>query len=178
MKTLIKGFEYRFKNLKEAWLLITVDKEALANMPDMSKPTEIEITAKRKQRSLSANAYCWVLCGKIAARIGSDMKSIDIYRAAIRNAADDTMWIPTRVPRKQADMLKASWEGHGDGWIADPIDTGYEPYAEFKCYIGSSVYDTRQMQRLLDELISEAESLGIDSLTPEERERMMSAWGR
>ncbi len=58
MKTLIKGFEYRFKNLKEAWLLITVDKESLANMPDMSKPTEIEITAKRKQRSLSANAYC------------------------------------------------------------------------------------------------------------------------
>ena len=178
MKTLIKGFEYRFKNLKEAWLLITVDKEALANMPDMSKPTEIEITAKRKQRSLSANAYCWVLCGKIAARIGSGMRDIDVYRQAIHNAADDTMWMPARVPRVRAGEMKAMWEGNGEGWLAVPINTGYEPYAEFRLYKGSSVYDVRQMQRLLDELISEAESLGIDSLTPEERERMMSAWGR
>ncbi len=177
MKTAVKGFEYRFKDMHEAYLLITVDKQALANMPDMNKPTEIAITAKRKARSLSANAYCWVLCGKIAARIGGGMRDVDVYRTAIRNAADDTMWMPARVPRARASEMKAMWEANGDGWIAVPLNGGYEPYTEFRLYKGSSVYDTRQMNRLLDELIGEAENLGIDSLTPQERERMMSAWG-
>lgn len=176
MKTLIKGFEYRFKNLHEAYLLITVDKRALADMPDAQKPMEISITAKKQHRSLSANAYCWVLCGKIAARIGGGMRDVDVYRVAIHNAADDTMWIPARVPRARADEMKARWEKNGDGWLAVPVDNGYAPYAEFRLYQGSSVYDTRQMGRLLDELIAEAENLGIDSLTPEEKARMMDEW--
>lgn len=68
MKAVIKGFDYRFKDTRDAYLLITVDKRCLADMPDIKKPMEITIKAKRKQRSLSANAYCWVLCGKVAAK--------------------------------------------------------------------------------------------------------------
>ncbi len=178
MKTLIRGFDYRYKNLREAYLLITVDKEALSDMPDLSKPAEIAITPKRKQRSLSANAYCWVLCGAIAKKIGGGMRDIDVYRTAIHNAADDTMWVPARVPRARAREMKAMWESNGEGWLAVPLNGGYEPFTEFKLYKGSSVYDARQMCRLLDELVSEAEGLGIDTQTPEERERMMSAWGQ
>lgn len=54
--------------------------------------------------------------------------------------------------------------------------SGYEPYTDFRLFQGSSTYDTRQMGRLIDELISEAESLGIDALTPGEKARMMSEW--
>ena len=54
MKAVIKGFDYRFKDTRDAYLLITVDKRCLADMPDIKKPMEITIKAKRKQRSLSA----------------------------------------------------------------------------------------------------------------------------
>lgn len=176
MKAIIKGFDYRFKDTRDAYLLITVDKRCLADMPDIKKPMEITIKAKRKQRSLSANAYCWVLCGKVAAKIGNGMRSVDVYRTAIQRAADDTMWIPARVPRGRAGELKERWEHNGEGWLAIPLNSGYEPYTEFRLFQGSSTYDTRQMGRLIDELISEAENLGIDALTPGEKARMMSEW--
>lgn len=176
MKAVIKAFDYRFKGLHEACLLITVDKRVLADMPDPQKPMELTIVAKRKQRSLSANAYCWVLCGKIASKIGGGMRDVDVYRTAIHNAADDTMWIPARVPRARAEELRERWEKNGDGWLAIPISNGYAPYVDFRLYQGSSVYDGRQMGRLIDELIAEAENLGIDSITPDEKARMMSEW--
>lgn len=176
MKAIIRGFDYRFKNLHEACLLITIDKRALADMPDPQKPMELTIVAKRKQRSLSANAYCWVLCGKIAAVIGGGMRAVDVYRQAIHNAADETMWIPARVPRARAEELKTRWEKNGDGWLAIPISSGYTPFTDFKLYQGSSVYDGRQMGRLIDELIAEAENLGVDTITPDEKARMMTEW--
>lgn len=176
MKALIKGFDVRYKNLREAFLLITIDKRALADLPDMEKPTELTIKPKRKKRSLSANSYCWVLCGAIARKIGDGMRDVDVYRTAIRNAADDTMWIPAKVPRSRAEELVASWEANGDGWLAVPLGNGYSPLVEFRLYKGSSVYDTRQMGRLIDELIEEAENLGIDTLTPDEKARLMTEW--
>lgn len=176
MKATIKGFDVRMKNLGEACLLITVDKRHLRDMPDVHKPMELEIKAKRKRRSLSANAYCWVLCSKIAGKIGAGMRSIDVYRTAIHNAADDTMYIPARVPRSRAKALQESWEKNGMGWIAEPLNNTYSPFSEFSLYMGSSVYDTRQMGRLLDELIEEAENLGVETITPDEKARLMTEW--
>ena len=115
-------------------------------------------------------------CGKVAAKIGNGMRSVDVYRTAIQRAADDTMWIPARVPRGRADEMKERWERNGEGWLAIPLNSGYEPYTDFRLFQGSSTYDTRQMGRLIDELISEAENLGIDALTPGEKARMMSEW--
>lgn len=161
MKALIRGFDVRYKNLREAFLLITIDKRALADLPDMEKPTELTIKPKRKKRSLSANAYCWVLCGAIARKIGDGMRDIDVYREAIRNAADDTMWIPARVPRARAKELAESWEANGIGWLAVPISNAYAPFVEFRLYKGSSVYDSRQMGRLIDELREEEKNLGM-----------------
>ena len=72
--------------------------------------------------------------------------------------------------------MKERWERNGEGWLAIALNSGYEPYTEFRLFQGSSTYDTRQMGRLIDELISEAEHLGIDALTPSEKARMMSEW--
>lgn len=176
MKADIKGFDYRYKNLNEASLLVTVNKRCLADMPDITKPMEIIIQAKKKKRSLSANSYCWVLCGAIARQIGEGMRDVDVYRTAIQNAADDTMWIPAKVPRARARELQDSWEANGLGWLAIRLDNGYSPVSEFKLIKGSSVYDARQMGRLIDELIEEAKNLGIETLTPDEKARLMMEW--
>lgn len=176
MKTDVKNINVTFNGLDRAVVSCEIKKQALSDMPDITKPLELEIRVKRKKRSLSANAYCWVLCGEIARKIGAGMRDVDVYRTAVNNAADDTMWIPCRVPRVRAKELELSWSANGIGWIAIPISNGYTPYAEYKLIKGSSVYDSHQMARLIDELIQEAEQLGIDTLTPTERIRLLAEW--
>lgn len=178
MKALVKSLQVHFNGLDRAVISIEVPKAALSSLPDVTKPLEVEIRPKRKKRSLAANSYCWVLCGEIARKIGSGMRDTDVYKTAVRNAADDTMWTPARVPRAKAREMMRLWASNGEGWQAVPISNGYEPYVDFRLFQGSSVYDSRQMSRLIDELITEAENLGIDTLTPDERERMLHEWGQ
>jgi hypothetical protein len=42
---------------------------------------------------------------------------------------------------------------------------------------GSHTYDTREMSRLIDGTVEEAKELGIETLTPEQLERMKASWG-
>ena len=41
---------------------------------------------------------------------------------------------------------------------------------------GSSQYDTAEMSTLINGAVSEAEMMGIETITPEEMERMMAAY--
>ena len=43
-------------------------------------------------------------------------------------------------------------------------------------YYGSSTYDRAEMGRLLDDLIEDAEALGIETKSPEEVDRLLSLW--
>ena len=43
---------------------------------------------------------------------------------------------------------------------------------------GSSEYDTKEMSSFIDGIISEAKGLGIETLPPEELERMMKDYGK
>jgi hypothetical protein len=38
------------------------------------------------------------------------------------------------------------------------------------------MYDTKEMSVLIDGIVSEAKELGIETLTPDELERIKSAW--
>ena len=44
------------------------------------------------------------------------------------------------------------------------------------CYYGSSRYPQDKMNVLLNEAVSEAKALGIETLTPSELERMKEEW--
>ena len=49
----------------------------------------------------------------------------------------------------------------------------------YRTYImlrGSSSYDTKEMARLIDGLVSECKEVGIETLPPDEVERMMAAY--
>lgn len=43
---------------------------------------------------------------------------------------------------------------------------------------GSSDYDTAEMASFIDGIVSEAKELGIETLTPDELERMKQAWSQ
>lgn len=49
-------------------------------------------------------------------------------------------------------------------------------YRTYMMLKGSSEYDTKEMSRLIDGLVSECKEMGIETMPPEELERMMAAY--
>ena len=124
---------------------------------DKEKEYVIEIKKKSKSRSMNANAYCWVLCQKIA-----EVMSNHSYMSK-EDAVERYIQI---------------WQGHGLGWIAE--DAGecqsLKGYHNIMCYHGSSVYNTKEMARLIDCLTDECEQLGIKLEPSEYIQSLIEGW--
>ena len=49
---------------------------------------------------------------------------------------------------------------------------------QLQCYFGSSTYNTKEMSVLIDGIVYEAKELGIETLPPDELERMKVEWNQ
>lgn len=134
---------------------------------------QAEFKPYRQKRSLDANAYFWVLCGKLAAKIG--LPPEEIYREYIRDIGDNYQIVPIR--NDAVDQWIKAWRAHGIGWICDNLGPSkIDGYTNIICYYGSSVYDTAQMSRLINLLVEDCKAQGIETKTPDEIQRMVSLW--
>lgn len=144
---------------------------------DKEKEYVIEIKKKSKSRSMNANAYCWVLCQKIAEVMSnhSYMSKEDVYRKAIKDCSHFT-YVPVR--EDAVERYITIWQAHGIGWIAE--DAGecksIKGYHNVMCYHGSSVYNTKEMARLIDCLTDECEQLGIKLEPSEYIQSLIEGW--
>lgn len=130
---------------------------------------DIEIKKHRKRRSLDANAYAWVLIGKIAEKMHIDRA--EVYLNAIR-AIGGTSTIVC-IQDKALDVLLEGWQSRGIGWQAETMPSKVEGCTNVILYYGSSTYDTLQMSLLIDHIVQDAKALGIETLTPRELEEML-----
>lgn len=133
---------------------------------------EYEITRKKKKRSLDANGYFWTLCDKIAEAVGRN--KTDIYKDAIREIGGNSDTVC--VLEKASEKLIEGWEHNGLGWLAETFPSKISGCVNVTLYYGSSVYDTKQMSRLIDNIVQDAKALGIETLPAHELEMMMNAW--
>lgn len=139
---------------------------------------DIEIKKHRKKRSMDANAYAWVLCGKIANKLADeDVKQTKdtVYREAIRQVGIYRDF--ENISPADANTLRTAWGMLGTGWITEQVDYSQDgERVTVRCYYGSSQYNTKQMSRLIDSLVQDAKALGIPTETPEQIEQMKSLW--
>lgn len=157
----------------------------VASVPDMDallkeEDLDIEVKKHRESRSLNANAYYWSLVGRMADILKAPKS--EIHNRLLRDYGTleeaggqlvtlllpDEDEVAKEVDRKETYHLKPTShlkEGK-DGRM-------FRAYFLIK---GSSEYDTKEMSTLIDGAISEAKELGIETLTPEEHERMMAAY--
>lgn len=147
----------------------------LLDMLDGEKPFTAACKRLVDRRSLSANAYCWVLCEKIAVETSTanvPVSKEDVYREAIRRVGSFQI---VRIPAPAVETTCEHWQRNGVGWIAESLGhrTG-DDYDDVCLYYGSSTYDRAEMARLLDDLIEDAEALGIETKSPEEVDRLLS----
>ena len=125
-----------------------------------------EIKEYREKRSLTANAYAWKLITEIAnvLRISKDecyvimLKRYGQRAAVTLNAdVDPSLYFDYYEPLK-------------DGFAKGKRFRGYMVYA------GSSTYNTREMAILIDGIIQEAQALDIETLPPDEVNRLKEMW--
>lgn len=143
------------------------------------KDIDVEIKRHREKRSLDANAYCWTLCEKLAVALSSDGGELytkeDIYRKEIKRVGVFKDF--QNLSLSDAATLRTAWGMLGTGWISEQVD--FMPDGEnvtVRCYYGSSQYSTAQMSRLIDAIVQDCRAVGIETLTPEEINNMMSLY--
>lgn len=127
----------------------------------------------REKRSNAANRYMWVLCQEIADVMG-DIKSIDVYREHIYKT---NIYKEITINKSAADTFITSWGMHGDGWLCRKIDySDDDRFIIIHAYYGSSTYNTKQMSKLIDGLVQDAQALGIETRTPAELAMLIEDW--
>lgn len=140
---------------------------------DPKRTYTAEIRQARNRRSLDANAYFWVLAGKLAAATG--VPKSEIYQRAVRDIGGncDTCCMVEAAAKRMAQI----WRKRGLGWQAELGDSKLEGCKTVVLYYGSSTYDTAQMARLIDNIVQDCHACGVETLTPAELALLVDDWG-
>lgn len=133
---------------------------------------KMTLSTALKKRSLDANAYAWTLMDKIAARMR--LSKTEVYQAFIREVGGNSTIVC--VQDIAVDQLISGWKNNGIGWLAETMPSKIEGCTNVILYYGSSTFDTEQMSRFIEIVVSEAKNLGIETLTPDDLERMKVQW--
>ena len=155
-------------------LMLTVNEtdgiNELADLMHEDALCDIGITKHREKRSLNANAYAWALMERIAALIKTDKWSV--YLDMLRSYGQFDV---VTVAPESVETFCSRWrECVTLGEVTVDGQTG----VQIQAYYGSSTYNTAEMARFIDGIVSEAKWLGIETMTPAEVERMKAAWGK
>ena len=127
----------------------------------------IEVKPYRQHRSLNANAYAWLIIGKIAdvLRAGKD----EIYfRLLKRYGQSELISVLSHVPI--GNYVKY-YEEAGESKLNG------KDFTHYRVYKGSSEFDSREMSIFIDGVVSEAKELGIQTETPNQIAEMKARWG-
>ena len=173
-----KTITFSEMKLEGGWLMVKPEKEDLGKAMHLVRNRkkmlyDLEIKEHRKKRSLDANAYAWVLIGKLAEAMR--ITPLEVYRQAILNVGGNYEVIPVKA--EAAENFRQVWEARGLGWPC--VDMGrskIEGYRNLRAYYGSSTYSTTQMQQLIENLLQDCRALDIEVKSEEEIASLMGAW--
>ena len=128
----------------------------------------VEVKKAKKKKSLDQNAYMWTLIKKLAKKL--QVPYTEVYMNVIREGGEYEV-MPIRDDA--VGTWVANWQTRGIGWVCEVLGKSkIEGYTNVKTYYGTSVYDSKQMARLLDIVIDECKAHGIEVLSPVELARM------
>lgn len=177
----------QLKNVTKNWLTgkfeLTFEMDGdIGQQIDTIKDKLLSIVVKqyRRKRSLDANAYYWQLLSKLAEQI--KVSKPHLHNLLLRRYGQpeiiDGQMVYLVLPDSDSGSKKAdeaeTYHIRPTAQVKDGTDG-----LQYRTYImlrGSSTYDTKEMSELIDGLVSECREQGIETLPPEEFDRMMLAY--
>ena len=134
---------------------------------DMEKVYDVEIKEHKERRSLNANAYAWALMAKLGNALRESKEEIYIKMlerygqfelVSIQSYIDVTGYL-----KYFKEVGKSKLNG--------------KEFTHYRIFKGSSEFDTREMSIFIDGIVSECQDLGIETMTPNELEKLKAMWG-
>lgn len=166
----------------EGKLTITVESSSIeageATKLAQMERLDVEIKKHRERRSLDANAYYWLLVGKIGKVTGDSQNRIHnmmLDRYGELDRMQDGSLVPFCI-RDDIDHLEFPYPHLKP--TQKTLSKGGRMYRWYYQIKGSSEYSTAEMSALIEGVISECKEMGIETIPPEELERMMAAYGK
>jgi hypothetical protein len=140
----------------------------------------IKIGKFRKKRSLDANAYYWLLIGKLAKVLKISMPHCHNLMLRRYGTLEEFDGRPVYIIIQDTDEASSK---------ADEAETYHiKPTAQvkegndglmYRTYLllkGSHDYDTAEMSDLIEGLVDECKNVGIETANPDEIANMLSLW--
>ena len=154
---------------------IKVEAEIASYLDSLTDDKQYKLVIKelKRKRSLTANAYAWVLLDKLSAKM--NIPKEEIYKRYIKDVGDNNYL--TLVQDFAVNDLCTSWSTRGLGWVSDVIPSGTEGWTYVMLYYGSSTYDTAQMSRLINLIVQDCEQLDIPTYDREQLDELYRKWG-
>lgn len=168
------SIDNKTQKLKVGLNLDIKEPDAILRLKKHNK-LNIEIKKWYKNRSLDANAYCWVLCDMIAKEISRDGEIVtkeNIYKDAINSVG---VFEPMIIKQKAYENFKRIWEKQGLGFLIKEVSRK-DNRVKVHCYYGSSTYDSKEMSLLIGLLVQEAKELNLETKPQEEINNLLAQW--
>lgn len=149
--------------------MVGTKKQIMNWLFDQENDTNWDIREWKPERTRSQNSYFHVLVGKIA-------KVLKVSNTAVKNKliADYGFYdadIGHVIVKDSLDYLEFEQLHLKPSTHTQEMANG-ELYRVFYVMRGTHTYNTAEMTRILDATIEEAKQLGIETLPPEELQRM------
>jgi hypothetical protein len=158
---------------REATLTVTTaDKPTLRDIIDNYKDVDIDVDIKkyRTKRSLNANSAAWVMITAIAKVLRTTKDAVYLTMLKRYGVYVDMMVQPQAVVK----FLEENPTSEIIGNVTACGQTG----VQIRLYYGSSTYNSEEFAVFLDGIISEAAEMGIPFISAEERNLLLSEWGK
>lgn len=154
-------------------LVIRTTQNHLASFESL-RGQELKIAFKRnlKKRSLNANSYYWVLLGKICEATGIDsayQHNLNLRECGYLDQDDEGNIISVCVADTEAGERMAD---HAQAYHLYPTSNTFvmegKRVRQYYLLRGSSTFNTKEMARLIEIVVDQANDLGIETATPDQ----------
>lgn len=169
------NIDYETRKSKISLLLDTKEIELVEQLKRENK-LNVELKKYKKKRSNNANNYFWKLLTEYCEK--KEFDTIEEYKERVKRLG---IFRISRVESKDVETYKKSWENWGTAWFCEVYDTEYLGDIEFKIlhlYYGSSSFNTKQMSRLINDLVEDCKEARIETKTTAEINSLLESWGK
>lgn len=143
-------------------ITFTTYKSALGSLETLKdKELNVKVTSFSKKRSLSQNAYMWVLLDELAKKL--HLSKEEVYKNYIR---DYGVFEILPIKNEAVERFIKNWSKNGIGWFVEDIgESKLQGYTKLMAYYGSSTYNSSDMSRVINAVVDECHEQGIDTMS-------------
>ena len=159
--------------------LTKTTSEMIVYLATQPPEKEWDITEHKRKRSLSQNNYYWELCGNVAKtsiKFGANTNIIhnrNLRELGLREYINDQpicVYLPDTEEAEKAALNAETYHLKPTSQTREGKDGSL-----FRCYVmlrGSHTFSVAEMSALVDLMVQEAKSVGVETLSPNELERI------